>query len=181
MADLPEQRLNLQVEETRYNAAVSEAFSQRAGKAINFINKRQYQAKTFQVNGVYGGVGVPYQGIDGAWAMFNNSEIVGLCMYNLGFGAIGTTTFDLVRITQSGGAETSIFTTTPKISSAAGNNAYLFYDFLNGVALENPIGVTQPVLTSTSLDAGDLIRCDLVQAQAYPALTCGLILYYRPR
>jgi hypothetical protein len=181
MADISEQRLNIQVEETRYNAAVSEAVAQRLGKSINFINKRQYQAKTFQINGPYGGIGVPVLGIDGAWGMFNNSEIVGLLLYNLTAGASGTLEIDLKKITQSGATPTSIFTTTPKLSYTSGDNAYLFYDFLNSVALENPTGATQPVLVSTDLDAGDLIRCDLLSVQAASARNAGIVIYYRPR
>ena len=181
MADLSEQRLDIQVEETRFNAAVSEAVAQRLGKSINFINKRQYQAKTFQINGPYGGVSVPVLGIDGAWGMFNNSEIVGLLMYNLVGGASGTLEIDLKKVDQSGGTPVSIFSTTPKLTSASGNNAFLFYDFQNSVAIENPSGATQPVLTSVNLDVGDLIRCDLISVQASPAANCGIVLYYRPR
>jgi len=181
MADLSEQRLNIQVEETKFRAAVSEAVAQRLGKAINFINKRQYQAKTFQVNGVYGAAATPLNGIDGAWGMFNNSEIVGICMYNLTAGASGSTEFDLKKLTSSGDSPVSLFSTKPALSYTSGDGAYLFYDFLNSTALENPTGATQPVLVSPNLDAGDLIRCDLTSAQALSAANCGIILYYRPR
>lgn len=181
MADLSEERINIQTEETRFRAAVSEAVAQRIGKAINFINKRQYQAKTFQINGMYGGASVPNLGIDGAWAMFNNSEIVGLLMYNLTAGASGTTTLDLKKITSSGGAATSIFSTKPSLEYTSGDSAFLLYDFLNSTALENPTGATLPILNSVNLDAGDLLRVDLIAAQAASAANCGLVLYYRPR
>ncbi len=51
MTDVTEQRINLQAEETDYKSAVSEALLTRMAAAVNFVNKRQYDTKQFDLNG----------------------------------------------------------------------------------------------------------------------------------
>jgi hypothetical protein len=181
MADISEQRINIQAEETAYRAANSESTFTRVGAAVNFINKRQYDSKQFFLNGKYYGQGAPQTDLDGAHMMLFDAEIVGVMMFNLVAGSSGTTTIDIKRRTASGGAGTSIFSVLPSITSAAGNHAFVARRLIPAnVLLENPAGTTAPVLSTTNLDAGDLLTIDLTAVQT-GGENCGLIIYYRPR
>lgn len=180
MADITEERINIQVEDVQYRAAVSEAVGSTIGASINFINKRQHDNKAFFLNGKYSSVAGAQTSVDGAWGVMFDIEIIGILMFNMVAGSSGTTTLDVRRWTASNTGNTSIFSTKPSITSAAGNNAYVFYDFLNSTALENPSGTTLPVLSVTNLNAGDLLTLN-IDAKQTDGQNCGLIIYFRPR
>lgn len=174
MADLTGERKNLQIEETRFRGAVSESLLQKTGKSINFINNYQYDSKRFPINGPYSIMSsYPVLGVDGLVPVEYNIEIINIWAYNLTAGASGTTELDIKKATTPGGAFTSIFSTTPKFTSTAVSNAWIKV----GGSLA---GATAPVLSSTSLSAGDMLRCDLVSAMP-GAENCGLIIHFRPR
>lgn len=185
MADITPQRIILQEEETQYRGSVSEATLNRFGAAANFVNLRQYDSRGFFLNGPYSAVSGAQTGVDGAWGILFNVEIIGVMMFNLVAGSSGTTTLDIRHFTASntpsGGS--SIFSTKPSITTAAGNNAFVFRDFLNGSTLENPTGTTVPVLTGGStynLSAGDMLTMN-VDAKQTGGQNCGVLIYYRPR
>lgn len=180
MADITPERINIQEEETDYKAAVSEALLKRTGAGINFINLRQYDTKQFFVNGRYDKVSGAQTEVDGAQMMLFDAEIVGVMMFNMVAGSSGTTTLDINRWTASNTGGTSIFTIKPSITSAAGNIAFVAYDFLNSTTLENPAGTTLPTLAVTNLNAGDLLTLD-IDAKQVAGENCGLVIYYRPR
>jgi hypothetical protein len=181
MADVIEERINLQSEEVAYRAAVSEATFSRVAAALNFVNKRQYDCKTFYLNGPYGLAPTPQTAVDGAHGMLFDVEIVGCMMFNIVPGVSGTTTLNVKRHTASGMTGASIFSTKPSISSAAPANSFVFSRFGdNPTILENPSGTVAPVLSVTQLDAGDLLTLDMDTNQA-GAENCGLVLYFRPR
>lgn len=184
MAAVPDQRIILQAEETKYRAAVSEALLSRVAGVTNFISNRQYDSRGFFLNGPYSLVGAQ-SGVDGTWVVLKDVEIIGCAMFNLVAGSSGTTTLDVHRFTASntpsGGL--SIFTTRPAIASSAGNNAFVARDFSTSTTLENPAGTTLPVLVgggTFNLNAGDMLTLDKDGSQV-GAQNCGLILYYRPR
>lgn len=181
MADHPERRIILQTEEVRYRASVSEATLSRVANVTNFISKRQYDSRGFFLNGRYDLFGAQ-TGVDGAWGIMFDVEIVGVMMFNLVAGSSGTTTLDIRRFTASntpsGGS--SIFSTKPSITSAAGNNAFVFRDVLNSTTLENPSGTTVPVLSTTQLNAGDMLTMNKDASQT-GGQNCGILIYYRPR
>jgi len=182
MADAPEARINLQTEELRVRAGVSEATATRIGQSVNFINKRQYDSRGFFLNGPYSTMGSTQVGVDGAWGVLFDVEIVGVMMFNLVAGSSGTTTLDIRRFTgpntPSGGS--SIFTTRPAITSGAGHNTYLFRDVLNGVTIIGGGGRTQPVMDIVNLNQGDMLTLNVDGVQT-GAENCGILLYYRPR
>lgn len=181
MSDVTERRINIQSEEVKYRAAVSEATMTRVGAAVNFVNKRQYDTKQFYLNGKYFGKGAPQISVDGSHIMLFDMEIVGVAMFNLVTGTSGTTSLDIIRRTASGGSGTSIFSTLPAISYSAGNNAWVQRRLVpSDSILENPSGTTAPVLSTINLDAGDMITCNLQSVQT-GAENCGIILYLRPR
>lgn len=177
MAEITASKNNIQIEEVSYKSSISEATGFKLGAAINFINNRQYDTKQFNLNGTYSYPGV---GLDGAYGVLWDCEIVGCMMFNLVAGTSGTTTLDLKRYTASDTGGTSIFGTKPAISYTAGNNAFVFQRFIDGTTLENPTGTTLPVLNSTQLNAGDMLVLELTAYQA-GAKNCGLMLFTRPR
>lgn len=185
MTDIAPQRINIQQEETRYKASNSEALLSRVGSAINLINLRQYDSRGFFLNGPYSIIGAQ-QGVDGAWGILFDVELIAVHMFNLVAGSSGNTTLDVRRFTASntpaGGA--SIFSTKPTLSSAAGNNAYLFKDMLNGVDVQAPTGATMPVFDNGGgpflLNRGDMLTINKDSSQV-GGQNCGLVLYYRPR
>lgn len=180
MADITPRRINIQEEETAYRSAVSEATLSRVGASTNFINLRQYDSRGFFLNGPYSTIASPQLGVDGAWFILFDVEIVGVGMFNLVEGSSGTTTLDIRRFTASNVGNTSIFSTRPSLSTASGSYAYVFRDVLNGVTLEAPTGSTVPVLSTTNLNAGDMLVMNKDDAQV-GGENCGLLLYYRPR
>ncbi len=180
MADLIEERLNIQIEETQYKAAVSESTMSRVGASINFVNKRQHDTKQFFINGKYYVGGASQTGVDGAYMFLFDAEITGIAMFNLIAGASGTTTLDIVRYTASNTGGSSIFATKPSITYTAGNNAYV------GVALtpsytilENPSGTTAPTMALTTASAGDLIKMNVTSVQT-GGENAGIVIYFRP-
>jgi hypothetical protein len=181
MADAPERRINLQTEEVASRAGVSEATATRIAQSVNFVNKRQYDSRGFFLNGPYASQGAQ-AGVDGAWAVLFDVDIVGVMMFNLVAGTSGTTRLDIRRFTApntpSNGA--TIFTTRPAITTAAGSNAYLFRDVLNSETIIGGSGLTQPVMSITELNRGDMLTLNLDNAQV-GGQNCGVILYYRPR
>ena len=133
MPDIADDRQNILQEETRYRAAVSESTWTKIGASINFINNQQFDSKTFQLNGVYPLAvteSLGTEGVDGIWVVQNNIEITGVFMYNLVNGSSGTTALDVHLLDGSNNDIGSIFSTTPKIASTAGDNAYLYLDNL---------------------------------------------------
>lgn len=174
MTDLTEERINIQEEETDYQSAGSEALFQRMGKSVNFINIRQHQVKEFMANGRYSAK----VGYEGLMVFPIDCEIVGVAMAVNEAGSLGTTEIDVHWFSAPGVDEGTIFTTTPKITSAAGDYAYVGeYD---GSTIGGGTGMTAPELAKTEFDAGDAIRVDIVTAQT-SSYTCSLTVYFRPR
>jgi len=172
---IPPVRSIIYIEGARFRSAVSEELIQRLGSMNNFIATYQYDTKDFFLNGGYSTVAVPQLGVDGLYAFPFNVEIFNVFMFNNTAGTSGTTELDVKYTTAPGGSWTSIFSTTPKIASAAGDYAYI------GVG-QTLTGATAPVLTSNPLniDANWAIRIDLLQSQP-AARNCGLLVYFRPR
>lgn len=182
MSDIAPQRIIIQQEETKYRAAVSEATLSRVGATTNFINMKQYDSRGFFLNGPYGN-GAGSTGVDGAWGILFDIEIVGIMMFNLVTGGVpGTwTQLDIRRFTATNTGNTSIFSTKPRLSGSTPNNAYLFLDLLNSTTLEDPgLGATLPVMATTQLNAGDMLTMNLDTAMT-GGQNCGILLYYRPR
>jgi hypothetical protein len=184
MTDLVEERKNIQLEESRFKFAVSESWNQKIGKAINFINKRQHSEKQFFLNGYYNILTVPYLGVDGLVVFNFDAEIINAYAWILQIGTGGTTELDIKKATAPGSAFSSIFSTTPKFTSAAANYSWV------GVG-DVVTGATAPVMSPLnangylSVDAGDALRFDLISAMTGTTTagprSCGVNLHYRPR
>jgi hypothetical protein len=107
---------------------------------------------------------------DGLFIAYAAITIVDVIVYNLTAGTGGTTEFD-VRVATLGGSFTSIFSTTPKITSSAAANVWI----RSG---QTVTGCTAPIFTSQpfSVSANQGIRVDLVTAMTGSPKDCGVIL-----
>lgn len=167
-------RRNIVTEEVQFRSAVSESTWNKIGGSLNFVNERQYQEKVYNLNGPYSiGSTYPFNGIDGLTIVQFDMTIINVYIFNITNGTSGTTELDLKRIQNPAGAAVTIFSTTPKFTSAAAANTWI------GVG-ETVTGMTAPVLSTTDIDAGDALRFDMISAVT-GAFNTGLIVIYRPR
>lgn len=180
MADLAAVRTNIDENDVIYKRAVSEGLFTKVGQSINKINNDQYDSKPWFLCGGYDFASLPQTGVDGAYICARDMEIIGVSMFNLVAGSAGTLELDIKKHTASGGAGSTIFSTTPKLVYSSGNNSYLYYNFSTSTAVISAAGCTQPVLISTSLDEGDMLTCDFIQKQT-AGETAGITIYLRPR
>lgn len=135
-----------------------------------------YTEHQFQANGVYSSaITFPQTFVDGLM-MFNfNATIIAIWIYVETTGTSGTTEFDL-KLASSGGTYASILSTTGQISSAATANTWTDSNSVIGTQT----GVTKPVLSSASVNAGQGLRLDLLQA-ATGSANCGVLVQYKAR
>ena len=164
--------------EIKNTASVSEATWRKISGMINFLGHRSHQEKNFMINGNYGAFSalMPINAIDGMAFFEFDAEIFNVWVYNIVAGSSGTTELDLKIKPKLSGGFTSIFSTTPKITSAASANVF----FEVG---DSGTGITAPVLNGGvpyNVNRGDAIRLDLIQAMP-SAEHCGIVIHYRPR
>jgi hypothetical protein len=112
--------------------------------------------------------------VDGLMFFKANATITNIWIFNLKAGTSGTTEFDL-KLASPGGSYSSILTTTGKITSAAAANIWTD----SGAVVAPQTGVTKPVLTSSSVLAGQALRFDILTAMTAGA-NCGVIVEYVP-
>jgi hypothetical protein len=175
----------------QFRSAVSEELIQRISGLQNFISLYQHSEKQFFLNGPYDIKTPPQTALDGLTIFEFDATIIDVWMFNLVAGSSGTTELDIKMATTSGGTFTSIFSTTPKITSAAGNNAWVGNPsvWTTGSPVQDgtytvPTGCTRPVLTGggQTLDVNkrSALRVDILQAQT-GGQNCGLLVHYIPR
>lgn len=179
MADISPARSNILTEETQYRAAVSEALLTKTGASINFINLKQYDQRSFQLNGSYA-LGVGQLGADQIIPLLFDCEIVGFSYWNGGTGTSGSSIFDIHRLTGGDTDAGTIFSTKPEFDSTAANNTYTVRDVLNSTTVALPTGHTLAVLSTTQFDAGDALRLD-IDAAMPGASNAGVYIFIRPR
>jgi hypothetical protein len=174
MTDITEARTNIQTEEASFRASVSEALAFRLGQSINFINKKQHKAYDFKFLGPFRTLN---GGEDGARGFIEDVEIVGISGYIRLSGSSGTTTIDL-HLVRSGDQGT-IFSTKLSINSTATDGVNFWKNLVN-VGESSETGITNPVFSTTNLNQGDVIRCD-VDSNATGAYDLTVNIHYRPR
>lgn len=179
MTDVTESRVILQEEELKFNASVSEATMFRIGQTHNFIAKRQYDSHSFHFNGLVGNL-KDFNNQDGVMPVLFDMEIVSICLFVGTTGTSGDTELDVEWFDASSSNQGSIFTTKPIISAAASNSAYLFKRFTDSTLLSDPTGATQPVLSKSEFDAGDILRAKITD-NASGAEDAHLTIQFRPR
>lgn len=181
--DIVPERINIQEEETNYRAAVSEVLLKRMGASVNHINYYQYKHFEFGFLKALSASGNPtYNSFVAPLVISNfesfptNSEIVGINLEHSASGSGGTTELDIEWSTENSGTWASIFSTTPKATSAAPSNAQ-FDSFGNSTT---PTGCTVPVLSKSTFDAGDRIRCKCLSLQTGFPNGFIMTIFYRP-
>lgn len=175
---VPAARNTIFIEGSTFRSAISEDLLQRFGASINFINQYVYNRLEFGAGGIYGNYtgGFPLLGV-GTNEQFNdNSSIVNVVVFSTTTGTSGTTELDIKWAPLGSGVYTSIFSTTPKITSAAANNVVFDANGINST----PAGCTAPVLSKVSFNQGDQLRFDMLQAMPNGADVC-VIVFYRAR
>lgn len=174
MSDLSDERALIQVEETQFRYAISESLLQKVGKSINFILNRNHQEKQFFINGNTAVITTPATNIDGLTFFQYDATILDAWMFVQTAGSGGTTELDIKYASSSGGAFSSIFSTTPKIQSGAGSGVWVHV----GSAIAS---TTAPVLSTTNVVAGGALRLDIISSQTGTPNGCGVVIHYRPR
>lgn len=178
MAEISEFKENIQQEEVQYKASVSEATNTKIGGAINFINGRQYDTHSFNLNGAYI-LGTGSTGLDGKFIVLRNMELVAISFSNKQAGASGTTTVDIHWFNGSGSDQGTIFSTRPAIDSTAPADAYGIKGLASGYSDSGGTGITLPVLSKTTFNAGDALDFQL-DTSMQGARDFNLNIHFRP-
>lgn len=178
MSDILDQRNIMQNEEFSFRAGVSGGTFFRLGQAINHVMFRQYDTHAFKLNQFYA-YGKGTTGVDGFFTVLFNMELIAISFFNKTTGTLGQTIVDLHWFSAPGVDEGSIFSTRPQISIAAANNTYGIKGIDSKTSDVTATGVTLPVLTKTTFDAGTIIRMDLDDAM-HGAQDFSLNIHFRP-
>jgi hypothetical protein len=164
-------------EDVAYRRSVSEAILTKVAAQNNFINAFQTDIKEFKLNGSYSVVaGIDF--IDGVAPFFFNSEIVGIGFANEISGSSGVTEFDVRWLDTNSVDQGSIFSVTPKISSASSNKAVGFQNLVTGTTV-SPTGITLATFSKTTFNEGESIYLTLPQTMT-EASNASFTIYYRP-
>ncbi len=167
----------IQQEDTAYRRSVSESIMTKFGATNNFIGDFQTDIKEFKLNGSYSvATGIAF--FDGVASFFFNSEIVGINFYNGQAGSSGTTEFDIQWKNTAGVTQGSIFSTTPKIASAASDESIGFRNLTTTTDIGGT-GITLPVFSKTEFLEGESIFFELASGMI-SAVNCGITIFYKP-
>lgn len=161
MTDLPDSRQLIEIEETKFRAAVAESTQQKIGGAINFILNRILETKRAIGDGPYNAVTPPFLGVDGFMNFRNASTAIDawFCVEDQTGLTSGFTEWDVEMQTVSGGAWTTILSTRPQIQWNAPSNTRIH--------VGSAIALTQaPVFSVTSIPAGAALRANLTAVPA---------------
>lgn len=177
MSDFPGSRLFIQSEQVVTRRPTSESLFQPMAGSINSILARNYFATVFSANGSYRGA-LGRNRFDGFFRFKFNAQIIAVSILNGDPGTSGTTEVDILRFTASGGIGSSIFSTTPKITSAAPANSWV-------ATGESGTGLVAPVLVGApanfNVNAGDVLQAKLLQAMGGNPKDLQVEVYWLPR
>lgn len=172
MVDIAPSRQLIQYEETQFRGAVSENIMQKVGGLNNFLAEREYSEKQWFINGAYNVISTPFLGIDGFTMVEFDATLVDAFMFVQGNGTSGLTELDVKY--WNGSSFVSVFSTTPKIQTLAGDDKWTYV----GAGFPN---TTAPVFAVTALDAKTVLRCDVINVPGGLTTGCGIVLMYQPR
>lgn len=173
MTAIAPRKYTIQTEETTAQAATSESVFTRVGATNNFLAERELDQKDFNLNGLYNIIMINSD-CDGKITYPYPFEIVTLGIYNGSInGSSGLTELDVKWKPQNSGAFSSIFTTTPKFTSAAAADSSCFVG-------QSVAGFTAPVLLKTTFAAYDQLRIDILQTVVGTVDYAGIKIFSRP-
>lgn len=160
MAVITSQAAYIREEDVEYKRAVSEAILTKVGASINYLLENFDYFEFGAVGATYDQLSAyPYNFTDGIEVAETARTISAIKVYNEIAGTAGTTEFRIEKQLAAGGAWNNIFSVNCTIGNAAADE--LFFTDSTSPA---PSGVTLPVLSVTSLAAGDRLRFVLVSA-----------------
>ena len=163
-------------EEVRYRASVNESVETKKGANVNHLQYFKFEPRKFILNGNY--TGQTQTGLDGIYPLPTDCEIALIAMSNVQAGASGTTELDVKVQSSSGGSRTSIFSTTPKITSAAPDFAYLMH-YPDGLLSDvGGTGLVLPVLSTSTFTKGQALSVDILDTMTN-AKNISLEIYLR--
>lgn len=179
MAEITDARVNIQEEDVQFRASVSEAVGNKLGGSLNFVNNRQYDQHSWNLNGDFSVVQASEVG-DGVFICQEDMEVVGYALYIGTNGSTGTSiTCDLHWISSDGTDNGTIFSTNPDIDTTAADGSFT-HSNIRAVSSEVPTGHTEGVFSKTDFARHDGIRFDL-DLSTGGASNLQLILFFRPR
>ena len=179
MAEISDARKNIQIEDVQFRASVSEAVGSKLGSSLNFVNNRQSDQHSWNLNGDFSVVQASEVG-DGVFICQEPMELVGYALYIGTNGGTGTSiTCDLHWISSDGTDNGTIFSTKPDIDLTAADGSFTHS---NTRAADNavPTGHTLGIFSKTDFDRHDGIRLDL-DLSTGGASDLQLIIFFRPR
>lgn len=139
------------------------------GTSWNSIAGTEF-SHTFVANGSYR----TGTGVDDVLYFPYNAVLTVAIAYSKQVGTSGTTEIDVLLATAPNAAFTTIFSTTPKFTSAAAANNYV-----DSAGIVTPLsGVTAPVFSTTAITAGSVLRMDLLQTMV-AGKDCGVTIFWR--
>lgn len=159
MAIISGQAAYIREEDVEYKRAVSENILTRVGASINYLLENTDYYRFGVVGASYDSLSAyPYTFTEGTEIVATARTILAVKVFNQTSGTSGTTEFRIERQLAAGGSWDNIFSVNCSISNTAADE--LFFDTSDsGIS-----GVTVPVLSITSLAAGDRLRFVLISA-----------------
>jgi hypothetical protein len=181
MANLPEARKDIALEDVAFRSSVSEAVGNKIGASINFINRRQTDKHDWHLNGAYA-LGVGSAGPDGIFVFPFAAEIVAYMLYSGTAGVSGTTTISIKRLDVGGAVLGDLFSTNPSVNSTAASGSFSMYRWLDPDLVSLPTGHAVGVITVDAnrfFTEGQGVRLDLDSGMV-GGKTLQATIYFRP-
>lgn len=181
MANLPEARKDVALEDVAFRSAVSESVGNKIGASINFINRRQVDKHSWHLNGPYA-LGVGSAGPDGIFVFPFDAELVAYALYSGTVGLSGSSEVSVKRLAAGGAVLGELFSVNPEVDSNSASGSFSAYRFTDSTTLAAPTGHT---LASVSPDsnrfftAGQGVRLDLLSGMI-GGRTIQLTIFFRP-
>ncbi|HNC40295.1 MAG TPA: hypothetical protein PK522_00770 [Nitrosomonas sp.] len=169
-------------EDVETGAAASEETMTKFGGSLNLLLDKTIFPVHFDIHGPYNITGVPDAKVDKFYCVPFDAEIVGSHFYTgENPGSSGSTEIDILRKPLSGGTA-SIFSTRPIIPASAGAEADIIQTYLPSAStIRGATGGTDAVLSSTQLDAYDVLKFSFIDKPVGTVDKCGFVLWLRAR
>lgn len=184
MAKVPEFQQDLYEQELQSGAAASEDTMQKVAGSVNFWNARFQSGRPWVLNGRIDILPFPVVGVDQGLFAPVNLRVFGFGMMLNVPGSAGELEIDLiVHPANLALPSYSLFSQRPKIQFSAGAYARMgyVYNALNvETALVESAGITKPIFDSFTLNAGDFVTLNLINAPT-AAESATISLETRPR
>jgi hypothetical protein len=168
-------------EDVKTGASASEATMFKIAGNANKSIEEDHRNPSWMANGFYWITAAPEMQVDRQWRVPFDCEIHGLYAFNKTAGASGVTEIDIEKH-QPGDVWTTIFSTRPAFDFSSGDDAELSQTFTPAAVTDYAsAGVTEAVLASTDLNAGDILRMNFIDKQTSYAEGFGIQLLLRAK